>query len=176
MKLWTGAGVMLAVAVAVGWVVVHWKGPSTAQDASCHYPFQGGATRVAPKFVADLSIADDEWDALTDVLADFARDHAWDFKNMSHAQPGVVKVLGISLCSDTLRISVVEQQWAKVNESHTIPGRGISVPLYGDAPPAEWQGLAAELVLALESRWPNKVRFRDRDGRYVERPPYLREG
>jgi hypothetical protein len=177
MKLWLGALVAVAVIVAVGGVVLHRSAPSsTAQDTSCHYPFRGGATRVAPKFVADLAIADDEWDAVTSVLADFAREHAWDFKDTSHVQPGVVKVLGISLCSDTLRISLVEQRWARQNYAHPIPGRGISLALYGDAPPPEWQGLAAELVLALESKWPNKVRFRDRDGRYVERPPYLREG
>jgi hypothetical protein len=173
MSLWRGTLVAVAVAIAGGWLVLNRVEPSSGQDASCHNPFRSGKTRVSPKFVADVAIADDQWDSLTSVLSDFARDHAWDFKDSSRVRPGVLRALYLSLCSDSLRIAVVEQRWARDDYAPLIAGRGVSVAIYGEVPESEWRTVAREVVLKLESQWPDKVRFLDHDGHYVERPSYL---
>jgi hypothetical protein len=173
MKRWAIAIAALAVATASGWFLVNRDGHSVAQDTSCHNPFRNGATRVSPKFVADVAIGDDEWDSLTRVLSEFARDRAWDFKDTSRVRPGVLRALYLSLCNDSLRISVEEQRWARNDYAPAIAGRGVNVAIYGDVPQSEWETVAKEVVSKLEVRWPHKVRFLDGDGYFVERPSFL---
>jgi hypothetical protein len=149
---------------------------SQIEDKSCHNPFARGAARVLPSFSIDVAIENGDWDDLTSVLEDYAKLHDWSFRNTSKVEPGVLKALYLSLCTDSgLLIRVTEQRWAARDYTTAIPGRGVEVPLYATLPRAAWRPVAIEVVGILESHWPGRVRFRGADGELLARPEFLRD-
>ena len=149
---------------------------SQIEDKSCHNPFARGAARVLPSFSIDVAIENGDWDDLTSVLEDYAKLHDWSIRNTSKVEPGVLKALYLSLCTDSgLLIRVTEQRWAARDYTTAIPGRGVEVPLYATLPRAAWRPVAIEVVGILESHWPGRVRFRGADGELLARPEFLRD-
>jgi hypothetical protein len=146
--------------------------PSVTMDRSCHNVFRDGRRSVPSSLNIDLDIAMEEWPAVTTVLENFAASHGMLFRDSSSSRPQV-KVLGLSACTEQVVIDVIDQRWASRNYAPLLAGRGVPVWIYDLADGNEWRPLARELVAALDSQWPGKVRFRDGGGRLIPPPAAL---
>jgi hypothetical protein len=146
--------------------------PSITMDRSCHNMFRDGRRSVPTRLSIDLDIAMDDWPALTAALENFGASHGMLFRNASSSRPQV-KVLGLSACTEQVVMDVIDQRWASRNYAPLMAGRGVPVYIYDLADGNAWRPLARELVTALESQWPGKVRFRDGGGRLIPLPSAL---
>jgi len=161
-----GSAVIASVAVAAI--------PSITMDRTCHNMFKDGRTTISPSVNIDLDVAPADWPTLTRVLEQFGTAHAMSFRNTSTNRPGVVEVLSLSLCTDAgLNIDVIEQRWASQKFASPMPGWGVPIGVYELNNGTLWEAMGRDLVTALDSQWPGKVRFRDADGRLVGRPALL---
>lgn len=142
---------------------------------SCHNAFRHtSATVIAPKLYTELNINEDEWPALTALLHEFARTRGWSFRDGSVQIPGKVNTINLDLCTDDWQmILVAENLW---KGSHAYDGMGPPMALYADVEPRQWHQTARSLVRILEKKWPDRVRFRDKDGRLTEPPGFLGQG
>jgi hypothetical protein len=149
--------------------------PSITMDRSCHNMFRDGRRSVGPKAVIDLDINFEDWSRLTALLQQFSLSHGMSFRNLSQSRKGVVEVLGISACTGQgLVITADEQLWASHKYAPLIAGRGVPIGVYDLSDDDSWQPLARDLVTALKSEWPDKVRFLDRGGHFVDEPSVLK--
>lgn len=176
MKHWVArSAIALGIALVVA-VAIYGNRYRSAEDATCHNPFRNdaGGTAVTSKLVVDLAISEQEWPELRSTLKEFARKHDWSFRDASVRIPGEVNAISVDLCAqNSLRILVAENHW-RGTHAHDHPGRGLSVALFGDVPPEEWQAIARDLVLVLDAKWPGRVRFLGRHGRVTQdRPKFL---
>ncbi|MDB5411450.1 MAG: hypothetical protein JWL84_6362 [Rhodospirillales bacterium] len=152
---WLAGGAVLA-AFAVALV------PSLTKDRTCHNMFRDGRSSVSPKLDIDLDVAINDWPVLARLLEEFANSRGMSFRNTSHGE-----ALAVSACTDAGPvITVYELRWA----SHE---QGIPITVYDLSDGISWQLAARDLVAALASRWPGKVRFRDGGGRLVSEPAFL---
>ncbi len=154
MPPYTLPGLVSAGAILVGTAWFHLRGAQPAekpsQDVSCHDPFIDRATSVAPLFVIDVGIESEQWLDLRNALSAFARDRDWSFKDGSENEPGVVRTLYVSACGGPLIVYVLERRWASRDYQPPIPGRGVSVSIYGTSTTQEWQAVARDLVSRFE--------------------------
>jgi hypothetical protein len=149
--------------------------PAIRKDRTCHNMFRDGGSSISPQVNLDLALGFEDWPALTKRFEDFAAAHALSLRDSSRSQPGVVHVLGLSLCNDKgVNIAAHEQRWAAQNFEPLVAGSGISISAYELRPDSGWKDHMRGLVAALKATWPGKVRFRDRDGRVVPMPDDLR--
>jgi hypothetical protein len=178
-----GAG-LLAVVAALPFLVLRLVGldnvASPVADASCdprNVP-TGDATRTYTRLNIHVKLPDDDWPELTRVLKVFADSNDWSFRDASTSRPGVVETLGVEICTrdQSIIASLNEQRWASRDHAATpLPPQrgGVNVRLSGYATEAVWQSAAAGIVMRLESRWPDGVRFLDGGGYEMERPGFL---
>ena len=135
--------------------------------------FSNGKTRVSAIFQLDLQITNDEWTELSQLFLEFGESHGLSFRDSSEVRD-VVKILYLSLCAaNQPNIEVAEQRWEQNAFAPPIPGRGIGMAFYGEVPEAVWHPLAVDIVMTLEGRWPQRVRFLNGDGRWIDRPAFL---
>jgi len=178
MVSWRSAGLVCVVVSVLGLIVLIGPAqevrPQHTSDTSCHNPFVEGVRRVSAIFEVDLQIANEDWGELARLLEDFASSHEWSFRDTSRTEPGVLMTLYLSLCAENrLRILIAEQRWASQDYAPVPPERGVLLLFYGNMPAGVWHPVAAEIVGTLEKNWPGRVRFRDREGRFVDRPDFL---
>jgi hypothetical protein len=163
---------LAAVAIALAALVV--AIPSITKDRTCHNMLRDGRSSVRPQLNVDLQIAIEDWPKLIRQFEDFGKTHALSFRNSSRTDPGVVHVLGLSLCNENgVNISAIDQRWAPRNFEPIVPGRGIGVGVYELRENSGWKERARELVAVLEAAWPGQVTFRDAGGRVVPKPADL---
>jgi hypothetical protein len=149
--------------------------PAIRKDRTCHNMLRDGRSSISPQVNLDLPLGVEDWPVLTKRFEDVAAAHALSLRDSSRSQPGVVHVLGLSLCNDQgVNIAAHEQRWAAQNFEPLVAGSGISISAYELRPDSGWKDPMRGLVAALEATWPGKVRFRDRDGRFVPMPDDLR--
>ena len=163
-----------AVALTV-FVAVQANADPPAEDTSCHNPFHNRATNViAPKLAVEVMISEDDWPELKALLTKFAERHDWSFRDGSVVIPDRVSNISLSACAESsLRILVSLNLW-KNTHIYDRPGRGVPVILYGDVSPEQWQPVAREWIKDLETKWPGRVSFVDKDGALTNRrPEYL---
>jgi hypothetical protein len=145
-------------------------------DMSCHNPFRNRRAAVlAPREDIDLAIEEEEWPELKNLLRQFAKTREWSFRDSSMVDPGVVNAIAVSVCAETpwMKILVSENHW-KTTNAHDHPGRFTPVILYSDGSTEQWQRVARELVMELDSKWPGRVRFVDAEGNIrMPQPKYL---
>ena len=141
--------------------------PGITKDRSCHNMFRDGRRSVAPKIRIDLDADLEAWPSLTTLLEEFGPAHGMTFRNSTVSKPDV-RVLGLSACNELgLVITADEQRWASRNFASLIAGQGVLIGVFDLNDGSGWQSLASDLIAALESEWPGKVRFRDGSGRLV---------
>ena len=144
--------------------------PNFTRDRSCHGNYEMPiAVRI------DLQVPDSEWSAVTDLLHTYAAAHQLSFRNSSEVRPQV-RLLYLSLCDDSrIHVMVNEQRWASRGYRNVMEGRGIGIGIYGPPNEQPWRELAADLIVELQARWPETVKFRDGGGRIVPMPEDLVE-
>jgi hypothetical protein len=148
--------------------------PAITKDRTCHNMFRDGRTSASTKVNIDLDVMPQDWPRLATLFQQFSSSHHMSFRNSSETRPNVVEILGLSACNEEGQVVLaLEQRWASRNYSPLSPGRGVAIGIYDVGDGAGWQPLGWDLVALLDSEWHGKVRFRDGDGRLVERPAAL---
>jgi hypothetical protein len=161
-------------AVAVALAALVFAIPIIRKDRTCHNMFRDGRSSVHSQLNVDILIAIEDWPALSRQFEEFAAAHALSFRNSSRTDPGVVHVLGLSLCNENgVNISAIDQRWVPRNLEPIVPGRGVGVGVYELRENSGWRAHARDLVAVLEAAWPGKVTFRDKDGRLMPKPTDL---
>jgi hypothetical protein len=147
--------------------------PTITKDRTCHNMFRDGRRSVGSQVRIVLEVAGDDWPRLTQLFRDFAAAHELSFRDSSRASPGVVQVLGLSLCNDRgVNIEAIEQIW---QHAGSMPARdGVLLGIYELHDGSGWRSLARELVAQLQSTWPQKLAFKDHTGHIVPMPAELR--
>jgi len=150
--------------------------PGITMDRTCHNMFRDGRTSVGTRVNVVLAVAVDDWPRVTQIFQDFAAAHHLSFRNSSHASPGVVDMLDLSLCNERgLNIHSLEQVWHQKNVS--VPDkRGVSLGVYELRDGSDWRSEARELIARLEAVWPGRIQFKDNLGRDIPMPEELRSG
>jgi hypothetical protein len=167
---------IVTVAVLLGGLVL--AVPILTKDRTCHNMFRDGRNSVHSQVNMELEIGLPEWPKLTRLIEDFGIEHALSFRNSSKIDPGsVVQVLALSLCNERgANIHVLRQEWATATFKSSSLGRaGVPIGVYELRSDSGWEALAKSLVVELEGAWPEKVKFRDKDGRVVPMPEKLRK-
>jgi len=155
------AGTAVAASVAVSAL------PSITRDRSCHNMFRDGRSSARPMANIDLDIGMDDWPRFTKLLEGFGTSHGMSFRNSNDSKPSV-EILGLSACSEEgLVITANEFRWASRSYAPPMAGWGVPIGVFDLNDGIGWQPVAQELVAALASEWPGKVRFRDGNGRFV---------
>ena len=149
-------------------------------EAGCHdlrRLFVDGATRISALFGVEIVADHRDWPEVTEALELFAQERGWSLQDESQMRPGVVETLAINICAPDQPVLVVNEiYWLfrpEVIDGVPIPPRSpaIRFVLYGDAPESVWQPVAADMVAMLETRWANRVRFRDENSYLTDRRP-----
>lgn len=167
------AGLTVAVLLTSGVFAI----PAITMDRTCHNMFRDGRTSVGPQVNMDLRIGMEEWPKLTEIFDHFAATHGLSLRNSSRDQPGVVRVLALSLCTDQgTNIEVIDQRWASKGFVPLIDGRGVPIAVYEQHENASWQPLTRDLLAQFESRWPGMIEFRDGQGHAIPMPKELQGG
>lgn len=176
---WIGAAAVAGIVVAASLELAAHRTQHTAEDMSCHNAFRdtSGTAAIRPKLAIDLDIMEQDWPVLTRLLEKFAGAHRWSFRDASVRIPGKVNAINLNLCSEDWQMILVSENHWRGTHAHDQPGRGLGIALYADVEPLRWQQSARDLVRVLNKKWPGRVRFRDRDGYLLGRPPsYLEQG
>ena len=149
--------------------------PTITKDRSCHNMFRDGRQSVIPRVSIDLNIDVQDWPKLTEVLKEFASGHALSFRNSSRTEPGVFRVLALSLCNERgTNIGAHQQEWASAQwKSSPLARLGVSLGVYELQRDSGWEQLARDLIAKLESVWQGKVGFKDGGGRVIPMPREL---
>jgi hypothetical protein len=149
--------------------------PNITMDRTCHNMFRDGRASVVSKVNVRLAIPVDDWPRLTRLFEEFGAANDLSFRNSNHDQPGTVRVLGLSLCSDDgLNIHAIEQHWERSGNS--VPEKeGVFLGIYELREGSNWTHAARALLAELEARWPGKVQFKDGRGRIIPEPDELRD-
>jgi hypothetical protein len=150
--------------------------PVITKDRTCHNMFRDGRKSVHSQVNMELEIGLADWPKLTTVFEDFGTTHSLSFRNSSRVNPGVVDVLGLSLCSERgANIEAHRQEWAAATfKALPLARSGVAIGVYELRSKSGWETLAQGLVAELESTWQGKVRFKDGSGRVMPMPEKLR--
>jgi hypothetical protein len=158
--------VVLAGVAIVASVVV-FAIPAITKDRSCHNFFRDGRKSVTPKLSMDLDLTMDDWPTVASFIKGFSAAHSMSFRDSSLSQPEV-NVLHLNTCTEEgIVIDAMQQVWTSKGYSPELPGKGMPIWVYALHEDASWEKVSRELVAALDSRWPGKLRFRDRMGHFV---------
>jgi hypothetical protein len=165
------AVVLAGIAIAAS--VVVFAIPSITKDRSCHNLFRDGRQSVEPKISFDLDLTMDDWPAVTSFIKGFSAAHGMSFRESSQSQPDV-NVLHLNSCTEEgIVIDAMQPVWTGKGYSPALPGRGLPIWVYALREDTNWEKVSRELIAALESRWPGKLRFRDRTGNVVSESEVL---
>ena len=153
-RSWRAPAALSAAVLAVAVLLV---GPSALKDRSCHYP---GAFAGAPATVLSLQVGRDQWPTVAEELRRFSVEENLSYRDHTELQPGVVDVLGASLCDPRgLQLSVNQQYW------FSDPAAGglepVIVPIRVAPAGPDWRPLALRLTQRFERRWPGRVQRQD---------------
>jgi len=161
------AGAVALSFLAVSAAAAIWYLPTYTADRSCHakYPYGRGIG-------IELDIPHDEWDALRELLHNYADARQLSFRDLSEERPGV-RILSVDVCDDTTRIhaNVNEIRWERDGFKSPSGRDGIAVLFFNSPADAAWRTLARELVDEIHARWPNNVKVSDELTEYVATPP-----
>lgn len=159
------AGVAVALSSAIAAI------PSIMMDRSCHNLLRDGRNSATPRVNIDLNIGLEDWPNLTLFLREFSSARGMEFVDRSSSRPETVEVLALNACNEAgLAINAHRQIWKRRDP---LPDRGVSVSVFDLSEAGSWRAVAKDLTEALESRWHDKVRFRDGGGRIVGKPREL---
>lgn len=151
--------------------------PSATKDRTCHNMFRDGRTSIGPQVRIDLDISMAEWPHLAALFEEFGASRDLSFRNSSGRRSDAVELLYLSLCNDLgTNVKVGEQRWADHNFENLMKGWGVGVIVYEQQDGSDWTAVTRNLVRALETVWPGKVRFRDSMGRLTPPPAEMMEG
>jgi len=165
------AVVLAGIAIAASAVV--FAIPSITKDRSCHNLFRDGRKSAEPKVSIDLDLTMDDWPAVTAFIKDFAAAHSMSFRDSSRSQSDVNARHLNSCTEEGIVIDAMEPVWTRKGYSHAPHLMGLPIWVYAAREDASWEGVSRELIAALESRWPGKLRFRDRMGNVVSESEVL---
>jgi hypothetical protein len=159
------AVVLAGIAIAASGVV--FAIPSITKDRTCHNLFRDGRKSVEPKISIDLDLTMEDWPTVTSFIKEFSAAHGMLFRNSSLSQPNM-NVLHLNSCTEEgIVIDAMQPVWTSKGYSPALPGRGLPIWVYAVREDASWEKASRELIAALESRWPGKLRFRDHMGHIV---------
>lgn len=146
--------------------------PTITQDRTCHNMFRDGRTSVGPRVNIVLQISSDDWPRLTQLFRDFSAAHGLSFRDSSRMSPGVVQVLGLSLCNERgVNIVALEQIW---HQTVSVPAKdGVTLGIYELHEGSGWQRLARDFIARLQSTWPQRLQFKDLSGHFIPMPQEL---
>jgi hypothetical protein len=141
--------------------------PSVVRDGSCHNLFRDGRTSIGPQIGADISLPAEDWPTLTQIFVDFGRTHSLSFRRDEQIRRGTLMWRDLNLCSEAgVNIDAVEQPGLAQMKSR-IADRGIDITVYELKPGSDWKPLARDLINRIDTTWPQKITFRDPDGRVI---------
>ena len=143
--------------------------PTYTADRSCHAWTMKGSLALVPSI--DLDIEHDDWVALRGLLKDYADTWHLDVRDLSEERPNEVRILSIDLCDERIHVSVNEIRWARYGYQSQSGHRGIVVFVYHPVDDRAWRGLSRQLIAALRTRWPERLRFRNEAGQLQSEPP-----
>ena len=167
-RTWRTGGlfvVSVALALMVVWVPVRVASARGPVDRSCHNVLRDGRASAQPEVHALLEVDLPEWSAVRDEFVSFSKRHGLAFKDTSRNSSDR-RLLWLSGCREPgVVVDAVQTRW---DPSNPIPNphSGVHVAVYDErGDKLEWQPIARDLVADLETRWPGKVRFKDKQGR-----------
>lgn len=136
--------------------------PTLTRDRSCHNPARGGETSISPVLSIDVKMTHDEWPQMTDFFIQFSEEHDLELKNSNLFEPGVQKVLYLSMCHDSgFKFGVFDRKW----ESQFLKNRDpiddvVIIFIYEFGEETDLKAIVQDFVTGVEERWPNKVSIR----------------
>jgi hypothetical protein len=141
--------------------------PSLVRDNSCHNLFRDGRTSVGPQISADLKLPTEDWPTLRQILVDFGAAHSLSFRNDEMIRHGNITWRDLNLCNEAgVNIDALDRPWlTQINSS--LADRGINFSVYALKPSSDWKPLARDLLSRIDSRWPQKTKFRGPDGKVM---------
>jgi hypothetical protein len=166
----------VAAAVSVMLAIGIFAIPSITKDRSCHNMFRDGdRTSIGPEENIELQLDEYRWPELRKLLADFGAAHNLSIRDSSETRPGVVEILGVSLCNDSgINILAVKQHWEPRGLESIPPSpEGVNISIYELRPGSGWEQVAKDLVSSMSEKWPGKVRAaegRPGDSTLLEHP------
>jgi hypothetical protein len=157
---WSATGLAASAVIASGVVFAI---PIIIKDRSCHNVFRDGRTSIGPTVTIDLDILATDRSKLSKLVEEFGKANGMSFRNWSDYYPSDHDGFLVSICNeDGLMI--------EASDDRGIYGGGDLIDIFVPNDDTVWRPLMESLIAALATEWPEKVRYRDRDGRLVEEP------
>jgi hypothetical protein len=140
--------------------------PSIVQDRSCHNLFRDGRWSIVPQIYADLDLTADDWAALAQISTDFAVAHSLSLRSDQQIRGGQLLWRSLDLCNEAgVNIQIKDQPWLDRMDHAPAMIKGTKLSVYEFKTGSIWNPLAHEFVDKINARWPEKLVFRDRDGK-----------
>jgi hypothetical protein len=168
-----GIGIASAGVLLVGAIVAI---RSITKDRTCHNMFRDGRSSIGPKVNMDLKITVDEWSRLAEFFERFGATQGLSYRNANESRPNVFETLGLSLCSEQgINILAIDQRWEGRKSEPLGSDHSVAIGVYEATENSDWRRLAQDFIAELNTAWPGKVEFEDKDGRVIPMPEELRK-
>jgi hypothetical protein len=152
------------VVAAVGILAMAFVIPWITFDRSCHNPLRDGRTGIAQSASFDLRVGVDQWREVEREMETFQRLGRWSIRSDVRTDDGF-PWLQISLCKEPGTNIFV----------HSMPdGNEVMFAVYQPQGGSSWHSDFRGLHDRINSRWPNKISYRDGHGMSISTPEWAR--
>jgi len=149
--------------------------PTLFMDRSCHNGARDGRTSVTPELVAKLDVGPEEWDAVRELMKEFAENHDWSFRESLGGNVDGYAALHVSVCTEPGIAFSALQHYANPSAFPSPPGGqpptnlSMMMTVTQEQPGESWRASGKAFFDRLQARFGPRLTFQNAQGQTISR-------